>query len=140
MATAQIWLLKTEPDTYSFEQLLKDRNTNWNGVRNFQARNFLRTAQVGDLALIYHSGDIKAVVGTARVVKAGYPDPDPETPGEWVQIDLQVDSPLPQPVSLKTLKATPELADLLLIRQSRLSVSPVTQAQHARILELGGMK
>lgn len=140
MATPQIWLLKTEPETYSFERLLKEKKTHWNGVRNFQARNFLRTAQVGDLVLIYHSGDDKAVVGTAHVVKAAYPDPDPETPGDWVQIDIAADKTLPAPVSLQTLKATAALKELKLIKQSRLSVSPVTPAQYKTILKLGGQK
>lgn len=137
---SQIWLLKTEPDTYSYEQLIQDRRTNWNNVRNYQARNFLRQAQPGDRAFIYHSGDVKAVVGTARVVRAAYPDLDPETPGDWVQIDIEADAPLRAPVSLKTLKATPDLRDLQLIRQSRLSVSVVTPEQCKTILALGSSK
>lgn len=134
-----IWLLKTEPETYAFEQLTKDKRTNWDHVRNYQARNFLRTAQVGDLALIYHSGDAKAVVGLAHVTRSAYPDPDPETPGDWVQIDITADRALPHVVPLKTLKATPALKELILIKQSRLSVSPVTREQYEKILQLGGI-
>lgn len=133
---AGYWLLKTEPSTYSFEQLRKQRRTNWNDVRNFQARNFLREVGVGDLALIYHSGDDKAVVGVAKVARAAYPDVDPETPGEWVQVDVAFERELTRPVALKELKQDASLKDLLLIKQSRLSVMPVKKAEFDRILKL----
>lgn len=131
------WLFKTEPETYSFAQLLKDKKTNWDHVRNFQARNFLRQAAKGDLALIYHSGDEKAVVGVAEVVREAYPDPDPEKPGDWVQIDLKVVEPLPHPVSLKEIKSTTALANLPLIKQSRLSCMPITATHYETLLKLG---
>jgi len=135
------WILKTEPETYSFEQLEKDRRTNWNDVRNFQARNYLKRMRLGDVALIYHSGDVKAVVGIAKVIKTSYPDIDAEDPGtEWVQVDLEYIEKLPAPVPLARLKATEELSDILLIRQSRLSVSPVLEPHFRRIRELGGLK
>lgn len=135
------WLLKTEPMTYSFAQLLKDRKTHWNDVRNYQARNFLKEISVGDRALIYHSGDDKAVMGIAEIIRAAYPDPDPEDPKtEWVQVDLKPVLALPESVSLATLKATPALKDLMLIRQSRLSVMPVTATQFQTIVKLGGAK
>jgi predicted RNA-binding protein with PUA-like domain len=134
------WLFKSEPQTYSFSQLLKDKKTNWNGVRNFQARNFLKEAQVGDLALIYHSGDERAVVGIAKVVRAAYPDPDPEKKGDWVQLDLAPVERLERPVSLAEIKSEPGLADLLLIKQSRLSCMPVTAKHFQLILRLGSKK
>src|SRR4051812_11557433 len=102
------WLLKSEPSTYSFDQLLKDKKTNWNGVRNYQARNFLKEAQVGDLALIYHSNEGKAVVGIAKVIKAAYPDLDKDAPGDWVQIDIAPVEKLETPVTLDALKAAPK--------------------------------
>ena len=137
--TPSYWLLKTEPETYAFETLLEQGKTNWNDVRNFQARNFLRQVKIGDLALIYHSGDSKSVVGIARVVREAYPDIDPseDRPGDWVQIDLEPVSALPSPVPLATLKSEPTLKDLLLIRQSRLSVMPVTPIHFEKIQKLG---
>jgi predicted RNA-binding protein with PUA-like domain len=133
------WLFKTEPETYSFEQLRQDRRTNWNDVRNYQARNFLRQVARGDRALIYHSGDAKAVVGLAECVREAYPDIDPEG-GDWVQIDLKAVRPLAKPVTLARLKAAPALKELLLIRQSRLSCMPVTKAQFDAILKMGETK
>jgi predicted RNA-binding protein with PUA-like domain len=131
------WLFKTEPSTYSFAQLLRDGKTNWNGVRNFQARNFLKGATVGDLALIYHSGDEKAVVGIARVTRAAYPDPDPKKPGEWVQLDLACVEPLRRAVPLKEIKSIAALAELPLIKQSRLSCMPVTGRHFDTLVKLG---
>ena len=112
------WLLKKEPQTYSFSQLLKDKKTNWDHIRNYQARNFLRQIKKGDIALIYHSGDDKAVVGISKVIKEAYPDIDPEG-GDWVQIDVAAERALVSPVPLKTIKATKALATLPLIKQSR---------------------
>jgi len=136
------WLLKSEPDTYSIQDLKRDKKTNWNGIRNYQARNFLKTVRSGDLALIYHSGKDKAVVGIAQVVGEAYPDPEPDNPPqhpkqEWVQIDLKFDQELGRPVSLAEIKATASLKDLLLIRQSRLSVMPVTAQQFKALCTLG---
>ncbi len=137
---AQYWLFKSEPETYSFAQLLKDKKTNWDHVRNFQARNFLRQAAKGDLALIYYSGDEKAVVGVAEVVREAYPDPDPEQKGDWVQIDLKPVEPLASPVTLKEIKATAALATLPLIKQSRLSCMPITASHYETLLKLGKRK
>jgi predicted RNA-binding protein with PUA-like domain len=131
------WLMKTEPTTYSFSQLLKDKRTNWNGVRNFQARNFLKSVSVGDEVLIYHSGDEKSVVGIARVAKGPYPDPDPKKPGDWVQIDLEPKSEFRVPVALSALKAAKDLKGLMLLKQSRLSVMPVSAKEFAAIAKLG---
>jgi predicted RNA-binding protein with PUA-like domain len=130
------WLLKTEPTTYSFSQLVKDRKTNWNGVRNFQARNFMREITTGDLALVYHSGDERQVVGIAKVVAEAYPDPDPRKKGDWVQIDLAPERSFSRPVTLSQLKATAALKELLLIKQSRLSVMPVSAAHFETIVKL----
>lgn len=133
------WLFKTEPETYSFEQLQKDRETNWDQVRNFQARNFLKEVKKGDLALIYHSGDGKEIVGVAEVIKEAYPDIDPETPGEWVQIDLKFSERLKEPVTLAALKKDPTFKELKLIKQSRLSCMPVTDTHFKKILKMGGL-
>jgi predicted RNA-binding protein with PUA-like domain len=136
---AQHWLLKTEPETYSFSRLLKDRKTNWNGVRNFQARNFLREMEKGDLALIYHSGDDKCVVGVSEVSRPGYADPDPEKPGEWVQVDLVPVKEFKRTISLQEIKSTASLADLMLIKQSRLSVMPITKKHYDTLVKLGSV-
>jgi predicted RNA-binding protein with PUA-like domain len=133
----QYWLFKTEPETYNFATLLKDGKTNWNGVRNFQARNFLLKAEKGDQALIYHSGDEKAVVGIAKVIKAAYPDPDPEKSGDWVQIDLAPVEKLNRPIPLKEIKAKTELSDLLLIKQSRLSCMPISAQHFNTLIKMG---
>jgi predicted RNA-binding protein with PUA-like domain len=134
------WLLKTEPSTYSFAQLLEDGKTNWSGVRNFQARNNLRELRKGDVALIYHSGDDKAVVGVARCVREAYPDPDPKKKGDWVQVDLVPVEELGRPVTLSEIRQTRELKDLPLIRHTRLSVMPISSDHYKRILKLGGAK
>src|SRR4051794_15451810 len=104
------WLLKTEPGTYSFDQLLKDKKTNWNDVRNYQARNYLKEIGRGDLCVIYHSGDDRAAVGVARVIRTAYPDVDPEAPGEWVQVDIEPVEAYPQHVALAEIKKTSTLA------------------------------
>ena len=122
-----IWLLKTEPSTYSFSQLQKDKITNWNNIRNYQARNFMRQMKKGDLVVIYHSGDEKAVVGIARVVKEAYPDLDKDNSGDWVQVDIEPVEELKNSISLSQLKSDKRFSELLLIKQSRLSVMPVTK-------------
>ena len=134
---AKFWLFKSEPETYSFETLIKEKKTNWNGVRNFQARNFLRDCNKGDFALIYHSGKEKSVVGISKILKEGYPEPDPKKPGDWVQLDIGFAMKLSAPVSLSILKSTPSLKNLMLIKQSRLSCMPVTEKEFKIILELG---
>ncbi len=133
----QFWLLKTEPGTYSFETLIKEKSTNWDQVRNFQARNALRLCKKDDFALIYHSGEDKAVMGIAKITKAAYPDPDSEKKGDWVQVDLKYALKFETPVPLKVLKNTPELKGLLLIKQSQLSCMQVTPAEFETILKLG---
>lgn len=133
---ASYWLLKTEPSVYSFEHLLSEKRTNWDRVRNFQARNFLKCVKKGDRALIYHSGEVKSVVGLAECIREGYPDIEKEDGKEWVQIDLEAKGMLPNPVPLTRIKATSELKDLPLIRHTRLSVMPVTADQFKTLLEL----
>lgn len=130
------WLVKQEPEDYAWATFVKDRRTAWTGVRNFQARNNLRSMNKGELVLYYHSGKEKAVVGIARVDKPAYPDPT-ATEGEWSSVDLAALKPLTSQVSLQTIKADSVLKNMRLVRQSRLSVTPVTPEQFARVLELG---
>jgi len=130
------WLVKQEPEDYSWATFAKDRRTAWTGVRNFQARNNLRAMKQGDLVFYYHSGEEKAVVGLARVEKPAYPDPT-ATEGEWSSVDLVALKALTGPVSLQTIKADSVLKNMRLVRQSRLSVTPVTLQQFRRVLELG---
>lgn len=133
----QYWLVKTEPSTYSFENLQKDSQTVWNGIRNFQARNHLKQIKKGDSLLIYHTGEEKAVVGIAHALGAAYPE---SKNGPWVQVDIAYDRPLKKPVSLKDIKASPSLKDLALVKQSRLSVMPVRPEHYSHILKMGGLK
>jgi predicted RNA-binding protein with PUA-like domain len=132
----QHWLIKSEPDKYSFAELEKDKRTHWDGVRNFEARNSLRAMKKGDLALYYHSNEGKEVVGIARVVGEAYPDPS--APGEdWSVVDFAPVKALKAPVSLEQIKSDPSLRDIALLKRSRLSVVPVSKAHFERILELG---
>jgi predicted RNA-binding protein with PUA-like domain len=133
----QWWLVKSEPEAYSFEQLVKDKSTAWTGVRNFQARNNLRAMKTGDLVLFYHSVSDKQVVGVARVGREAYADPTAQD-GDWSCVDLEPVKALARPVSLETLKADSITRELPLIRQSRLSVTPVTREQFDRIVKWGG--
>lgn len=133
------WLLKTEPSTYSFSDLLRDKKTNWNGVRNFQARNNLRKMEKGDLALIYHSGEERAVIGVAHIVRPAYVDPDQE--GEnWVQVDLGPKQKFTRSVRLSEIKETRELLKLPLIKQSRLSVMPITKQEFDVLVKMGARR
>ena len=131
------WLVKSEPEAYSFADLQRDGYTSWDGVRNYQARNNLNLMQPGDLAIVYHSVSEKAAVGIARVTKAAYPDPTANEPA-WVSVELAPEKPLKNPVSLAQIKATPALANMGLLRQSRLSVTPLTPDEYAAILALSG--
>ncbi len=129
------WLVKSEPEAYSWAQLMKDGKTAWTGVRNFAARNHLRSMKVGDRVFFYHSGEGREVVGIANVVKAAYADPTADE-GDWSCVDLAPEKPLAKPVNLSTIKADKVLKEMVVVRQSRLSVSPVTEAQAKRLLEL----
>ncbi len=130
------WILKTEPSTYSFADLQKARRAVWDGVANPVALKNLRAMAVGDEAMIYHTGDEKAVVGLARVVRAAYPDPRQDDP-RLVVVDLEAGTSVRTPVSLKAIKADPAFADLALVRQGRLSVVPMPAALWARLLTMG---
>lgn len=127
------WLLKTEPGTYSWDNLANDKKTIWDGVRNFQARNHLKNMKKGDLLFIYHSGDEKAIIGMGTVLKEAYPDPKAK---DWVVVEIGAGKKLKKPVSLSTIKATKKLATMVLVRASRLSVQPVQESEFKLILEL----
>ena len=133
------WLLKSEPLTdYSYAELVEDKRTDWDGVRNYQARNFLRDMAVGDLCLMYHSGKERQVVGVARVTREAYQDPTIDD-DRWVAVEVEAVRAVETPVTLKTIKATPSLLEMKMVRQSRLSVSPVTQDEFTIILALAGI-
>ena len=129
------WLVKSEPEAYAWSQLLKDGVTAWTGVRNFAARNHLRAMKSGDPVFFYHSGEAKSVVGLARIVKEAYPDPT-ATEGDWSCVDLAPEKALAKPVTLAEIKADKILKEMVLAKQSRLSVSPVMQEQFERLLQL----
>ena len=131
------WLLKTEPETYSWEDLVRDGKTLWDGVRNYQARNNLRAMRRGERALIYHSGPQKAAVGIAEVIREHYPDPTTDD-DRWSVVDIRPVAALARPVTLAEVKGIPELADIPLVRVSRLSVQPLDEAAFERIVALGG--
>jgi predicted RNA-binding protein with PUA-like domain len=132
------WLVKSEPDAYSWQTFAKDGKTAWTGVRNFAARNNLRAMRKGDTVFFYHSNEGKEIVGTAVVVKEFYPDATAEE-GDWSCVDLKLQAPLKQPVTLQQIKADAELKEVALVKQSRLSVMPLTAAQAKRLLKLGGL-
>jgi predicted RNA-binding protein with PUA-like domain len=133
------WLVKSEPESYSWTQLVKDGKTAWTGVRNFQARNNLRAMKKGDLVCFYHSVSDKQVVGLARVAKEFYPDAT-AAEGDWSCVDLEPVKPLKSPVTLDAIKADQSLKEIKLVRQPRLSVTPLAPAEFARLLELAGTK
>jgi predicted RNA-binding protein with PUA-like domain len=134
--TSGYWLVKQEPEGYSWDDLVRDRGTEWTGVRNFKARNNLRQMKVGDRVLFYHSGEQKAVVGIAQVAKAAYPDPSADE-GQWVAVDIKPVKPLREPVPLAAIRVHPKLNNILLVRQSRLSVMPVTREEFETIVAQG---
>jgi predicted RNA-binding protein with PUA-like domain len=129
------WLVKTEPESYSWADLMKEGRTAWTGVRNFQARNNLQAMKKGDLVLVYHSVSEKQIVGLAKVGKGAYPDPTAKE-GNWVCVELVPVKTLGQPVTLAAVKSDPSLKDIALLRNSRLSVIPLTAAQFSRLLAL----
>ena len=131
------WLVKSEPEAYSWAHLVRDGKTAWTGVRNFAARNNLRAMKKGDSVFFYHSVSDKRVVGLARVAKEFYPDPT-ATEGDWSCVELEPVRSLKNPVALEILKADAVLKKMPLVKQSRLSVSPLTPAQAKRLLKLAG--
>jgi predicted RNA-binding protein with PUA-like domain len=133
------WLAKSEPEAYSWTQLLKDGKTAWTGVRNFQARNNLRAMKCGDIVFFYHSVTDKQVVGIATVVKEFYPDATAEE-GDWSCVDIAPKKPLVKAISLEEIKADKILGEMPLVKQSRLSVTPLTTTQAERLLALATTK
>jgi predicted RNA-binding protein with PUA-like domain len=135
----QYWLVKQEPEDYSWATLEQDGRTAWTGVRNFQARNNLRAMKRGDLVFFYHSVSEKQVVGIAKVAREAYPDPT-ASEGDWSCVDLVPEKPLAKPVGLDAIRGDPQLKDMKLVKQSRLSVMPLTKPQFQRVLKLGETK
>ena len=131
-----LWLVKQEPSSYSWSDFVAEGKTNWTGVRNYTARNNLRKMQKGDEVLFYHSGVEKAVVGIAKVVRAAYPD-STATEGDWSAVDLVPGKSLLRSVTLRQIKSAPQLKKIQLIRQSRLSVMPVTAREFRAIVRMG---
>ena len=130
------WLVKQEPSSYSWSDFVADGETSWTGVRNFSARNNLRKMQKGDEVFFYHSGDEKAVVGIAKVVRIAYPDTTADE-GDWSTVDLAPVKPVAKPVTLREIKSNPRLKGILLVRQSRLSVMPLAEPEFREIESMG---
>lgn len=133
------WIMKTEPETFSFDDLVRAGSTEWDGVRNYQARNNMREMSVGDLVLIYHSVGPKEFVGLARVSAPAHPDSTTEDE-RWECVDVEPVKALAKPVDLATIKADEKLQDVALVRHSRLSVAPLTAPEFRHILKLAGTK
>jgi predicted RNA-binding protein with PUA-like domain len=133
------WLVKQEPEAYAWRDFVRDKGTAWTGIRNYQARNNLRAMKAGDLVLYYHSVSEKQVVGLARVAKEHYPDPTPKE-GDWSAVDLVPVKGLAKPVSLEAIKADRVLCEMPLLKNTRLSVLPLTRAQFQRVLALAETK
>ncbi|WP_435641078.1 EVE domain-containing protein [Micavibrio aeruginosavorus] len=133
------WLVKSEPFVWSWDQQVKKGVEGWNGVRNYQAANNLRAMKKGDEAFFYHSNEGKEIVGIVTIARESYPDPTDEK-GKFVMVDVKADRAMPKPVTLAAIKDTKALQDMALVKQSRLSVSPVTAAEWKIICKMGGLK
>ena len=133
------WLVKTEPETYSWQRFVEEGRAVWDGVRNYQARNNLKKMKSGDMVLFYHSDVGKEVVGVARVSKESYPDPTAKDPG-WVAVDLEPVSPLKNPIRLQAIKKDHRLKGMILVRNSRLSVMPVSSREFDLILRISELE
>ncbi len=129
------FLVKSEPSVYSFEQLVADKKTSWDGVRNFEARNNLRAMKKGDVLLYYHSNEGKEIVGLAKVTKTAYADPTAEE-GDWSSVEVGPVKKLVKPVTLATIKAHPTLSKMNLVKKSRISVVQITEAEFKAVLKL----
>ena len=138
MSNTRYWLVKSEPSAYSWDDLMREGKTLWDGVRNFQARNFMRQMQVGDAVLFYHSMKQKAVVGIAEVTRTAYPDPTASS-GDWSVVDIKPVGPIERPVTLAEIRQHPKLQDMPLIKQSRLSVMPVPAKLDKVLRSLAGL-
>lgn len=132
------WLMKSEPDAYSWQQMVKDKKTGWSGVRNYQAANNMKAMQIGDEAFFYHSNEGKEIVGTVKISKLYHPDPSDES-GKFGMVEVSAGSAFKTPVGLAEIKVHEKLKDMAFVRQSRLSVSPVTAAEWKIICKLGGI-
>jgi predicted RNA-binding protein with PUA-like domain len=133
------WLIKSEPEVYSWDQLVKDKQTRWDGIRNYAARLHLRTMKKGDEIFFYHSNKGTEIVGIAKVTKEAYPDPTSSDPA-WFAIDVKAEKKLAKPVSLEQIKKEKKLTAMALVRISRLSVQPVTEEEWKIIMKMGGME
>ena len=133
------WLIKSEPSAYSWDQLVKDKKTSWTGVRNFQAQINLKAMKTGDRCFFYHSGEGKEIVGIAEIVKAAYPDAT-DKDGKAVTVDVKAVEPVKTPVTLAAVKADPKFKEMKLVRQSRLSVSPVSDEHWKLLLKMASGK
>jgi predicted RNA-binding protein with PUA-like domain len=134
------WLVKSEPEAFSWQQQVKNGVEAWTGVRNHMAKANLAAMRKGDQAFFYHSNTGREIVGVVEVVREAYPDPTAEPGSPWLAVDMKTVGPLPKPVTLAAIKADPRFADLALVRQSRLSVMPVSAAHWAALCALGGWK
>ena len=137
--TTQYWLVKSEPEAYSWDDLVRDGRADWTGVRNYQARNHLKAMRPGDRVFFYASVTTKAVLGVAEVTRAFFPDTTADEEG-WVAVEIKPVRPLPRPITLDQIKAEPALKDTALLRQSRLSVMPLTAIEFKTLSTLGGLK
>ena len=133
------WLVKSEPDAYSWQQMQKDKKSGWSGVRNHQASNNMKAMKLGDECFFYHSNEGKEIVGTVTVSKLYHPDPSDET-GKFGMVEMTAGKPMPKPVTLADIKTHAKLKDMVLVKTPRLSVQPVTDAEWKIICALGGLK
>ncbi|GBR70129.1 EVE domain-containing protein [Gluconobacter kanchanaburiensis] len=131
------WLVKSEPEAFSWAEQVHNNVEPWTGVRNYQARNNLAAMKTGDLAFFYHSVSEKCIVGVVEIVREAYPDPTADDP-RWVCVDVRANGAFTRPVSLAEIKADPDLAEMALLRQSRLSVAPVTEQEFHHLTRIGG--
>jgi len=130
------WMVKQEPGSYSFDDFVKDKKTDWTGVRNYQARNFLRDMKKGDEVLFYHSGDERAVVGFATVSKPAFPDPTADDDA-WIAVELKAGKKFKKPVTLAQVKTEPKLANILLVKNGRISVMSLSEDEYDQIVLMG---
>jgi predicted RNA-binding protein with PUA-like domain len=135
----QYWLVKSEPDAFSWDQQVANGVEPWTGVRNYTARNNLTAMQIGDRAFFYHSNVGREIVGMVEVVRTAYPDPSADDP-RWVCVDMKAVKPVPKPVTLAAIKATAALADMALVRQSRLSVAPIKPDEWKILCDMGELR
>jgi predicted RNA-binding protein with PUA-like domain len=133
------WLIKSEPEVYSWDQFMKDKQTRWDGIRNYAARNYLKSMKKGDSLFFYHSNQGTEIVGIAEVIKEAYPDPASPDPA-WFAIDVKPLKKMARPVTLDQIKKEKKLAGMALVRISRLSVQPVTDEEWQVIMKMGGME